>query len=208
MGKDESLDTSTKGQIIRVSLRNFNEFFIIRRMKVKLPKTRVLEYNYEVIMRSITLFWLINCHPMTYSAVESHYPLLHWWCKLREDNAVINTMLTVSMERTKNSTLRRKLTSPDCAKDGLDSKTKMGSFCGLNTSFKKQPMNPILWCSWNPRTAFTDRSLSRTCWQLCWYSAALRYKSSQVLFYEHKCPMYTEPSHTPPQWPFQRSHTG
>lgn len=25
-------------------------------------------------------------------------------------------------------------------------------------------MNPILWCSWNPRTAFTDRSLSRTRW--------------------------------------------
>lgn len=74
MGKDESLDTSTKGQTIGVSLRNFNEFFIIRRIKVKLPKTRVLEYNYEVIMRSVTLFWLINCHPMTYSAVESLSP--------------------------------------------------------------------------------------------------------------------------------------
>lgn len=106
MGKDESLDTSTKGQIIGVSLRNFNEFFIIRRIKVKLPKTRVLEYNYEVNYSILADKLSPNDLQCSRESL-SPAPLM---CKLREDNAVINTMLTVSMERTKNSTLRRKLT--------------------------------------------------------------------------------------------------
>lgn len=52
MGKDECLDIY-KGLDYRDQPENFKEFFITRRIKVKLPKTRVLEYNYEVIMRSI-----------------------------------------------------------------------------------------------------------------------------------------------------------
>lgn len=91
------------------------------------------------------------------------------------------------MGRTKDSTLRKKLT--------------ISELCQRWTWFQNKD-GFVLWLKhFLQRTAFADRSLSRTRWQLCWYSAALRYKSSQVLFYEHQLPMYTGPSHTPPQEP-------